>query len=59
MCVHDFINLFIDDRILVPESLIDWIVKMGISPTSLLQSNVKQSRQIFKTNGLCNMTPKE
>ena len=51
VCIY-FMNLFIVDRVLVPGTLIDRIVKMGISPTSLLQSNVKQSSQTFTADGL-------
>ena len=51
MCIH-FINLFIVDRVLVPGTLIDRIVKMGVSPISLLQSNVRNSSQVYVADGL-------
>ena len=42
VCIH-FINLFITESHIIPGTLIARIVKMGISPTSLLQCNNKRS----------------
>ncbi len=41
-CVH-FLNLFITNHVLIPGTLIDRLIKMGISPSSLLQSRQKES----------------
>ena len=51
VCIH-FINLFITESLIVPGTLIARIVKMGISPTSLLQCNNKRSSQTKVNDGL-------
>ena len=51
LCIY-FMNLFIVDNVLVPGTLVDRIVKMGISPTSLLCSKVKHSSHQYTPDGL-------
>ena len=51
VCIH-FINLFVTESLRIPGTLIDRIVKMGISPTSLLRCNNKRSIQTKVTDGL-------
>ncbi len=51
VCIY-FMNLFISSHVLIPGTLIDRIVKMGISPTSLLQSYVKYSSRENTADGV-------
>ena len=50
VCIH-FINLFITESLIIAQTLIARIFKIGISPTSLLQCN-KRSSQTKATDGL-------
>ncbi len=51
LCIY-FMKLFIVKDMLIPGTLIERIVKLGISPTSLLSSNVNHSNKHYATDGL-------
>ena len=51
LCVY-FIDLFITHNILIPGTLVNRIVDMGISPTSLIFSCCNSSKALYTADGL-------